>query len=97
MDYKTSHLTEKIIALLSEIPEDQYVYITGHDYNRLLFLDERFKYWDLQCVKVLYPRQIIQGALRGRKGRLLIDDEDEIPLRELEILLYEKKILEATS
>ena len=93
---KTTRLMEEAIALLGELPEDCFVFITGPHSRWLFELERAFRDKGLFDVKFLTISQIKRGNLRGRKGRLLIDDFHDLALEDREILLEEKKILRNT-
>lgn len=97
MHGKTTAIFEEAIELLSEIPENHKVYVTGAHYQWLHELAAAFKHYGLVGVVVLTPDQIMAGGLRGCKGRLLIDDANDMNGQELFMLLTEKEILEMRS
>lgn len=93
---KTTQLMEEAIDLLGGLPEDCFVFITGPHSRWLFELERAFRDNGLFDIKFLTISQIKRGNLRGRKGRLLIDDFHEFSLDDREILLEEKKILRNT-
>lgn len=90
---KTTQLMEEAVDLLGELPDGYKIFITGAHSKWLFELERAFKDNGLFDVKFLTVSQIKQGHLRGRKGRLLIDDFHDFSLDDREILLEEKKIL----
>lgn len=94
---KTTRIFEQAIYLICDLPEDHKVYITGAHYEWLCDLRRDFKETGLVGVEVITAVQISNGYLRGCKGRLLIDDIEDLNHKDLEWLLMEKQILEKGS
>lgn len=94
---KTTRLVEEAIRLLGELPEGQNVFITGAHSQWLHMLATDFKAAGLVDVVFLSPHQIIRGALRGRRGRLLIDDPWDLTMKQSDILYLEQMLLERRS
>lgn len=92
---KTTSLMEEAIAILSELPEDAKVFITGAHSRWLLDLKKDFKEAGLVDVEFYTASRIIQGCLRGQRGILLIDDAWDLSPRDLDYILEEKRRLES--
>lgn len=90
---KTTRLIEEAISLLADLPEDTNIFITGAHINWIHELNRRFKSSGLPNVIFFTPSQIKEGALRGRKGILLIDDYIDLSLEDKIILSGEQKRL----
>lgn len=94
---KTTSLIEEAIEKLAEMPETHRVFITGAHPQWLHQLEHDFKASGLIGVVFLSPEQIINGALRGMKGILLVDDPCDLPAKAHDLLWLEKVILERRS
>lgn len=94
---KTTWLIELAIRNLGHMPETHCVFITGAHLQWLYQLEHDFKATGLVGVVFLSPYQIINGALRGRKGILLVDDPWDLPAKTNDILWLEKTLLERGS
>lgn len=90
---RTTALMEEVVELLGLIPEGYYVFITGAHPTWLFELSQAFKEAGLTHVEFFTVSQIKNGCLRGRKGRLLIDDEYDIPMKDRMIMWQEQRLL----
>lgn len=91
---KTTAMMETAVELLGTLPQGANIYITGAHYRWLDDLRREFKHSGLVDVMFFTPRQILNGALRGRKGVLLIDDFYDLPFNDALAILEEKIMLE---
>jgi hypothetical protein len=94
MDTKTTKMFEEALRLVSEMPDTHRVFITGAHTHWLDQLRRDFRAAGLVGVEVITPGQILRGYLRGRRGKLLIDDIEEMSLDDRLLLLSEQEILE---
>lgn len=90
---RTTALMEEVVELLGLIPEGYFVFITGAHSTWLFELSQAFKEAGLTYVEFFTVSQIKNGCLRGRKGRLLIDDEYDIPMKDRMIMWQEQRLL----
>lgn len=60
--------------ILERIPPDAKVFITSSDLNRLTEMETEFHDYGIRDVVFITPTQIMNGALRGRIGVLLVKD-----------------------
>jgi hypothetical protein len=90
---KTTRIMEEAVSLLADMPEGSYIYITGAHFSWLHALDHDFKSAGLTGVKFFSPRQIMEGALRGRQGILLIDDFGDLSWKEQDYLVEEQRMM----
>lgn len=93
LEGKTTNLIEQAIYLISTLPENSKVYITGAHTKWLRRLQVSFKDSGLVDVIFLTPEQIINGYLRGRRGILLIDDLYDLSYKCQKYLVEEQKCL----
>lgn len=94
---KTTRLIEEAIDILADLPESQRVVVTGAHSRWLHQLEHDFRASGLVGVVFLSPEQIVNGALRGMKGKLLVDDPWDLPAKLSDTLYLEKRILERGS
>lgn len=94
---KTTRIFEKAIELVGTLPESQYVFITGAHPQWLKRLMMEFHAEGLEGVRIVSIHEILDGHLRGRKGRLLIDDVGDLTLNQRDRLWEEQRILEVSS
>ena len=91
---KTTELMEEAVRLLAILPEGQNVYVTGAHTRHLNDLEREFKEAGLVDVVFLAKTSIMyNGALRGRRGILLIDDLQDMTFKEQELITMERDML----
>lgn len=90
---KTTQLFEHAVDLLGELPETSNVFITGAHNTWLNELRGRVKDSGLEGIVILSPEQIMMGALRGRRGLLLIDDWADLTWKQRDVLTQEQRVL----
>jgi hypothetical protein len=94
---KTERLLYEVITRLSELPENQKVYITGPHLKWTKQFVDRLKSLGLVDVEMIPIESIKKGGLRGITGILLIDEFDDIPYEYQDMLIAEKRLLERRS
>lgn len=94
MDGKTTRLMEHAVSELGNLPDGHFVFVTGPHFRWLKTLEHEFKAAGLMGVKFISLDQIINGGLRGYRGILLIDDEEDIQAKYWIRLIHEKRAFE---
>lgn len=83
---KTTRLFEKAINILSTLPPEQRVFVTGAHPIFLRELERSFRESGLVDVMFFSVEQIMRGALDGCRGVLLIDDYADLSIRHMDCI-----------